>query len=328
MQVVKSLIVGLLLFFGASVFTDAQAQYFNGQTAYWKNQRHSLGFSLGASFFLGELGGRDQVGSDFVYDLEFSETRPALQFMYRYQLGSRVFAKAQLGFAYIGGNDALTQEIFRRNRNLHFRSSVFEFSIQGEFVVLDFSKRNRYDRTKQKKLNGSALYLTAGVGVARFNPQGNFEGTWYDLRDFGTEGQLQDGGPSLYSRYTVVLPFGIGYRIELDRQWSLGFEIVHRTTFTDYMDDVSTEYFDNQIIADEQGELAAFFADPSLGFYLDENGNSVPLNSTETGFQRGDPEDNDAYFFATFTAYYKLSKKRFKRGRGRVTKRRSRRVVF
>jgi hypothetical protein len=129
---------------------SAQGQYFSGKTSYWKNKRHSIGFGIGIANFLGELGGRDQIGSDFVWDLEFSETRPALQINYRYQLGSRLFAKAQFAFGYVGGNDALTEEIFRRNRNLHFRSSIFELSIQGEFNILDFTPKKRYDVAKSR----------------------------------------------------------------------------------------------------------------------------------------------------------------------------------
>jgi hypothetical protein len=316
----------LITLFVTSI-SGVNAQYFSGQTSYWKSQRHSFGIGLGASFFLGELGGRDQTGTDFIYDIEISQTRPALQLMYRYQLGSRLYAKAQFAFAYIGGNDALTEEIFRRNRNLSFRSSIFEFSIQGEFDLIDFTPKSLYGKVRQSKLEGSALYISAGVGVTKFNPQGNFEGTWYDLRDFGTEGQLQEGGPAEYSLFTVVIPFGIGYRLQLNKEWTIGFEVLHRLTFTDYMDDVSTVYFDNQLIADNQGELAAFFADPSLG-YFEDNGSLITLNSTRTGDQRGDADNNDAYFFGMFTAHYTIAQKRFKRSRGRVTKRRRRRVVF
>ncbi len=311
-----------------SLSTTCFSQYYGGQATYWKNKRHSVGFGLGASFFLGELGGRDQIGSDFVYDLEWSKTRPALQVNYRYQMGSRFFAKAQFAFTYIAGNDALTEEIFRRNRNLHFRSSVFELSIMGEYDVFSINPSKNNRGARRKSLLSIDFYLSAGVGVTRFNPQGNFEGDWYDLKELGTEGQMQDDGPSEYSLFTPVIPFGMGVRLVLTEEWTVGFEVVHRLTFTDYMDDVSTVYYDNDIINETQGELAAFFADPSLGYFVDTNGDRVPLNSTETGFQRGDPEDNDAYFFAVFNAYYKIPQKRFRRGRGRVTKRKRRRVVF
>jgi len=311
------------------VFTRGYGQYFGGQTSAWKSQRHSIGVGLGASFFLGELGGRDQIGTDFIYDLELSETRPALQVHYRYQLGSRFFARAQFAFTYVGGNDALTEEIFRRNRNLHFRSSIFELSVMGEFNVLDFTPKTRYNRkVTRRSIDGTSIYLMAGFGVTRFNPQANLEGQWYDLHEFGTEGQMQDDGPSEYSRFTPVIPLGIGVRLHLNEVWTVGFELVHRITFTDYMDDVSTVYFDNELIAETQGELAAYFADPSLGYYIDDNGDRVPLNSTETGFQRGDPDDNDAYFFAVFHATYKLQQRRSGLSRGRITKRKKRRIIF
>lgn len=311
------------------ISTASFAQFFGGRPDYWKNNRHSLGFGLGAANFLGELGGRDQVGSDFIYDLNLSETRPALQFLYRYQFASRFFAKAQLAFGYIGGNDALTEEIFRRNRNLHFRSSITELSIQGEFIVWDLTPKGRYNIRSQGAFKPPLhFYVSAGVGVTAFNPKANVDGQWYALRDMGTEGQGLPGGAEKYSLFTVVLPMGAGVRWELNRQWSIGLEIVHRITFTDYMDDVSTVYFDNDLIRDNYGEMAAFLADPSLGYYVDESGREIPLNSTFTGAQRGDPNDNDAYMTGSVTMYYKVAQKRFKKGRGRVTKRRHRHVIF
>ena len=36
----------------------------------------------GASNFLGELGGRDMIGSGFIYDLEFKETSYVGEFSY------------------------------------------------------------------------------------------------------------------------------------------------------------------------------------------------------------------------------------------------------
>ena len=36
----------------------------------WKVQKHEYAFQLGASNFLGELGGRDMIGTDFLWDME------------------------------------------------------------------------------------------------------------------------------------------------------------------------------------------------------------------------------------------------------------------
>ena len=309
-----------------SLSSNVSAQQFTN-ASYWKNQRHSFAFGIGAANFLGELGGRDQIGTRFIYDMEWSETKPALQANYRYQLGQRVFAKAQFAFALIGGNDALTNEMFRQNRNLHFRSTIYELSLQMEVDVVQFQNKSRYNLSSAGRKNSSAIYLSLGLGATRFNPKANFQGEWYALRKFGTEGQKQEDGPSEYSLFTVVVPVGIGFRYELNREWTLGLELVHRVTFTDYMDDVSTVYFDNERIRETQGELASYFADPSLGYYVDERGQELPLNSTFTGAQRGQPKEDDAYFTLSLNAHYTIPKS-YKRGKGRVVKRRRRRAVF
>src|SRR5690554_863901 len=316
----------LILILIVSLSSNMSAQYFNGNNTFWKNQKHSFGFGIGAANFLGELGGRNQIGSRFIYDMEWSQTKPALQANYRYQFGQRLFAKTQFAFALVGGNDALTEEMFRRNRNLHFRSTIYELTLQMEVDVVQFTNTSRYNLSSSNKKNSSSIYVSLGIGASRFNPKANFQGEWYALNKFGTEGQKQEGGPQEYSLFTVVLPIGLGFRYELNKEWTLGVELVHRVTFTDYMDDVSTVYFDNDLIKQTQGELAAHFADPSLGYYVDGN-REIPLNSTFTGAQRGQPDENDAYFTFTVNAYYKIQKG-FTKGKGRVIKRRHRRAVF
>lgn len=309
--------------------STAHSQYFGAKSTYWKNERHSMSLGLGAANFLGELGGRDQIGSDFIWDLEISKTRPSLMVNYRYQFGSALYARAQFAFGYVAGNDALTEETFRRNRNIHFRSPIFEFAGMLEAEVLNFRSKSRYGLGAKTSIwEGFSLFAVLGVGVTRFNPQGNFDGTWYNLRPLRTEGQGLEEGPEIYSLFTAVIPMGIRIGYEVNKEWSFGLEIMHRITFTDYADDVSGNYYDNEFIRDAVGDLAAHFADPSLGTFIDDNGNERPLNSTGTGQQRGNPDNNDAYMFAHITATYKITQKRFKRTRGRVTKRRTRRVVF
>lgn len=239
---------------------------------------------------------------------------------YRYQLGSRFHARTQFTFGYIAGNDALTNETFRENRNLHFRSPIFEMALMLEGAILDFKSKNRYGVGAGKKgLEGWSLSAIAGVGVTRFNPQGNLDGTWYNLRPLRTEGQGLEGGPDPYSLYTLVIPLGFRIAYEINKEWTVGFELIHRITFTDYMDDVSGVYYDNNLLRETFGDLSAHFADPHLG--------NVP-GQTATGQQRGNAQKNDAYMTAHLAATYTFNQKRFKRSRGRVTKRKTRRVIF
>jgi len=302
-------------------------QSVNKNSTFWKRQRHSVGFGIGFANFLGDLGGRNQIGTDFIYDLEWSETRPALHVNYRYQVGKRVFAKTQFAFGLVGGNDALTEEIFRRNRNLHFRSTLYELSLQVEVDIIQFNNKSRYKRTEGTKAEPSFIYLSLGIGGTKFNPKANFNGQWYPLHNIGTEGQNQENGPNAYSKYTMVIPLGLGYRYQLSNEWTIGAELVHRITFTDYIDDVSTTYYDNTLITQTQGELAGYFADPSLGYYITDGGVKKPLNSTSPGYQRGDPTDNDAYFTFSINAYYKINSG-YRSGKGRTLKRRTRRTAF
>jgi hypothetical protein len=198
-----------------------------------------------------------------------------------------------------------------------------------EAELLSFRSQSRYGLGARTSIwEGLSFFAVLGVGVSRFNPQSNFDGTWHDLRPLRTEGQGLESGPEPYSRFATVIPMGIRIAYEVNKEWTFGLEVMHRVTFTDYMDDVSGNYYDNELLREEMGDLAAYFADPSLGTFIDDNGNERPLNSTDTGEQRGNPENNDAYMLAHITATYKFSQKRFKRSRGRVTKRRTRRVVF
>ena len=44
----------------------------------WKRFRRQFIFGVGVTNFLGDLGGANQIGRDFIYDLDFAATRPSL----------------------------------------------------------------------------------------------------------------------------------------------------------------------------------------------------------------------------------------------------------
>lgn len=321
---IPALLLGFLF-----VATTASAQYFSNQS-YWKNERHEIQLGVGAINFLGELGGRDAVGSDFIFDMELSMFRPAVHLEYRYKVARMITLKGGIHYGIIAGNDALTEEPFRKNRNIHFKSNIFEFSIKGEFNIYEIQPGARYKLLGVKtKPKGGVFYGFVGVGLSFFNPKANIDGQWVQLQPLGTEGQNFEDGPQPYNLFTPVFPLGLGYRSYLSSQLSLGIEISHRITMTDYLDDTSTDYYDKNAIALQDGPEAAYFSDPSLGYRVTEEGDQVPFASTGTGLQRGDPEDNDSYFFVMATLTYKFTPMRKgHRGKVRVTRKRGGKVIF
>lgn len=266
---------------------------------------------IGAANFLGDLGGANQIGTNGLKDLEFSLTKPSISGSARYRKGRYWGYKAQFTWGQVSGYDGLTTERYRNNRNLHFRSNIFEFSGITEFYLTKERGGHVY---KYKKLKGwrhidIQFYLFGGIGGFWFNPKANYGGVWVPLQPLGTEGQGIKPEMKKYNRLTVCIPVGMGWKYAINRRWSLGLEIGLRKTFTDYIDDVSTVYYDQTEIAMANGSMgvvAAYFADPSLGTV--NAGNNGGVDPTAIGQQRGDATDNDSYMFFHLTVNYKIGK--------------------
>ncbi len=313
----------LLMLFVSSVL---QAQY-SANGNFWKKHRTEYYASLGATSFLGELGGRNEIGSDFVYDFELNETRWGVNLGVRHFLKKNIAIRGNFMLGYLSGNDNKTEEPFRRKRNLHFRSLVFELTAIAEynFRLTGIGKRYRkigVNSRTRSRFSETVYSLFIGVGGLKFNPQGKFENRWYNLRPFGTEGQNFSDGPKRYSLYTVVVPLGFNVRKSISRKINLSLEFCHRITFSDYIDDVSTVYYDNESILNYSGEAAAYLADPSFEFLVREDGEVVYTDNTYAGLQRGDSKDKDSYMTMMLGVNYKLNTYGFKRRRKTVNSRR------
>jgi hypothetical protein len=315
----------LLVLLGCLVASETSAQYFR-QSSYWKTHRQELIGSFGMSNFLGELGGRNQIGSPFLWDLEISQTRPAAGLAYRYYIKEKQSFRLNFNYGILAGNDNLTEEPFRRNRNLSFKSDVFEISLLYELHFYREELGHVYDLRGVKGTKSSRIgfYLFGGIGGLYFDPRAQFNNQWVRLKPLGTEGQGLEGGPEPYSNYSLCIPMGVGIRKAMSRNISIGLELQYTKTFTDYIDDVSGVYFDNDAILAAYGPEAAFLADPSIRLpelYTDGR------NPTAAGQQRGDPDDLDAYLFLKFNVIYKMYQYRSKSKKYRYRIRRQK-IVF
>ncbi len=321
----------LVLLLLASVALPVQGQYFRN-SGYWKTHRGEVMIGLGISNFLGELGGRNQIGSPFVWDLELSQTKPAVSLGYRYHTAEKQALRMQLTYGILAGNDNLTTEEFRQDRNLNFKSDVFELQLAYELHLYKEELGHIYDLrgVKGTKSSRVGLYFFGGVGMFYFDPKAQFNNAWVKLRPLGTEGQGLEpievgdkliGGGEIYSQFQICIPMGIGIRKAFSKQWSGGLELQYTKTFTDYIDDVSGDYYDNSALRDAHGDVGAYLADPNLGAFS--------LGGPRgAGDQRGDPTDLDAYLFLKAQFHYKLYKYKTQGGHKYRTRIRRQKIVF
>ncbi|MBI3521203.1 MAG: hypothetical protein HY062_17815, partial [Bacteroidetes bacterium] len=258
----------------------------------WKKYRKELIVGVGASAFLGDLGGRNRTGTDYSpADLEIAMTRPAISAAFRYKLTKNINWHSSFNYLLLAGDDKLTTEVYRNNRNLNFKSNVFEVATRIEFGISSFKRTGVYSlrrslgRTSRPRTY--ELIGFVGVGGFYFNPKGKDQsGTYVALQPLHTEGQGLPGGPKQYKKVSVSIPIGLAFHAIISKYWSVGLEFCYRKTFTDYIDDVSTRYYDKAALTQAYGPVSAAMADPSKG---DIAGATSP-NADGTGAQRGDKQ--------------------------------------
>lgn len=267
----------------------------------WRSMRGELNIGLGASNFLGELGGANQVGTHFFKDFEFSQTKPAFSIGYRYKLSRTIAINPHFTYARVSGDDKLTEEFFRNYRNLSFTSPIYELNANLEFAFIKEQIGHRYRLRKVKGMRGFEImgYGFIGAGVFHFNPKTKMteKGEWINLYDLSTEGQGLVDSRKRYSRTQFCIPFGVGFKYSINRRWGIGIEYGVRQTFTDYIDDVSRTYYDKNILLTQVGYESYVLSDRSNGVY--------PTISSP-GSQRGDPRYTDTYMFGLLTINYKI----------------------
>ncbi len=200
-----------------------------------------------------------------------------------------------LGLHYTHGqitaNDAKSKSADFRNRNLNFDTQLEEVAVQVDFNFLEyFSGGGRKNFTP---------YIFTGVAGVIFKPTATYvipsngaeKAVTYRTYQYQTEGQKYR-----YRTYTVAIPYGAGMRFHLTQNWSLMSELGYRTTFTDYLDDVSGSY-PNRDDLEQYAPNAATSLNLSHGF----------TNPKQPGTQRGDFRKRDTYMFLKFGISYTFS---------------------
>ncbi len=261
------------------------------------------GFSLGASNFLGDLGGNKGVGKTFLKDNNVELTKAYKGAFVTYYPQEWIGFRVAFNQTMVEAEDAVIKdqggaERARLWRNLSFRSNIVEGIVMAEILPTVFLEQNDYLAGKLRPV------FFAGIGVFSYNPQANLKGEWHDLRPLHTEGQgfSQYPNSKQYGKTAINFPVGLGFKYYVNEKTTIGFEAIHRYTNTDYIDDVSTKFIDpntfNTNLTPDKAIIARQLYNRNIG--------PANTNYYATGKQRGDSKDNDGYYTMALKVGWRL----------------------
>jgi len=251
-------------------------------------QEYEFRYYLGANYYQGDL-------SPTTSKLSYSQGQVAWATMIGVKLNDVFKINTKFMTGKLVGRDSDSKNLNRKRRNLSFQSPLFEFGVNTEVNVNHFlSGLNKY---------GVKVYCTTGINIFRFSPKTFLRNEFGDLniinlQPLGTEGQGLPGYGEKYSLTQINIPFGVGLRFHLFDKIEIGIELAPRITFTDYIDDVSGTYVSSDELYAANRPVAAMVSN-RIGEYLGTD----PVD-VSTGATRGNPNNNDWYFFSgVYLAY-------------------------
>ncbi len=275
-------LIATIVIFSVTIFSG---NYLLAQSQYAVKQEGEFGISLGAGHYFGDLNTAAHLN------------RPKLagSIFFRKNFSNYIALRVGASFAQLGYSDIYNKNnAYMNSRNLSFNSKVWELALQGDFNFFRFMPGEPdYSFTP---------YITLGVGIFSYDPYAYLSGEKIFLRPLGTEGQ----GSSLYTdrlqygSMAISIPFGAGFKYSLNENINIGFEILHRFTNTDYLDDVSKTYVDPAIFPpnpDGSTSKALLLSDRSY-----ELGEPIGV----PGRQRGNSKQKDQFVTAMFTVTFNL----------------------
>jgi hypothetical protein len=256
------------LVFGVTLAVEAQSFY-----SVRRERALIATVGTGTSTYFGELSNKN----------DYINAKPNFNIGAQYYFTSNISARAEASWFQLSGSDAKADpagDLGRKARNLSFQTNAVEFSITGAYCF--FPNGNRYYRRP-----GFNAYAFGGIGAMYFNPTTIYQGKKVNLQPLQTE-------LVHYSKFGIVIPFGLGIRLRTGPNTNIAIEGGYRKTFTDYLDDVSTVHHD-----------ASKFSSP-MAAALSDRGPEIGLPVMKEGYIRGNPSKKDGYMLLSIKLEYYL----------------------
>jgi hypothetical protein len=270
----KKLILFLIIIFGFLTQGFSQMNEFV--------QEGEFGITAGAAHYFGDLNNRGKI----------NRPKIAIGGFIRKQFGNYSSVRLSGHFARLGYSDIYSNNEYDLRRNLSFNTNIFEIALQGDFNFFKFMPADpNYAFTP---------YASLGVGVFNYNPYAYYHNQKEYLRPLHTEGQTFYKGRKEYGSMALCFPIGFGVKYAINDKVNISFEISHRFTTTDYIDDVSTTYVGIDKFPSTAGgkSIAGIMQDRSF-----EVGTPIGIE----GRQRGFSKQKDQYTIAEFGISFNIT---------------------
>jgi len=290
----------LLLLVSAVTCISSFGQYTESSSVF------EAGISVGPTNLLSDLGGNAGRGTKFIKDNNFPATKLIVGAYLTYQPNEWLGFRLALNRGTLTGDDALIKgkgglEEARKNRNSDVRSRITEGMLLAEFYPTVFLEGDPTDVVGRLR-----PYAVAGIGYFHFRPQGTdpLTNEWVDLQPLHTEGQgfSEYPGRKEYKLTAFQYTLGAGAKYFFSEKVNLSLELLHRTTNTDYLDDVSTTYIAPGTfyahMSAAQAALAARMANKS----------GIVFGAYKPGDKRGTATNNDAFFSVNVKLGFRLGR--------------------
>lgn len=228
-------------------------------------QEGQFGFTVGAAHYFGDLNNRAAV----------NRPKLAVGGFFRKQFGNYTGLRLSAHYAQLGYSDVYSKNDYQKSRNLSFNTNIWEVALQGDFNFFKYIPED-----------GEHLftpYVTLGVGIFNYDPYAFYQGQKILLRPLNTEGQTFYQDRKAYGLMAICFPIGVGFKYSINQNLNLSFEIAHRFTRTDYLDDVSTTYIGIDKFPPVNGipTIASIMQDRSF-----ELGEPIGVEGRQRGFSK------------------------------------------
>ena len=248
-------------------------------------QEGEFGIGIGAAHYFGDLNTRAKL----------NRPKMAATVFFRKNFSNYISARLGVSFARIGYSDVYNSDNeYMHRRNLSFNSNVWELAVQGDFNFFRFMPG-------EPGFNFTP-YITLGVGAFSYDPFAYLGKEKIFLRPLGTEGQGTTQYPDRkqYSTMGFSIPFGAGIKYSINERFNIAFEVLHRYTNTDYLDDVSKTYVNPAIFPANADNS------PSQAFLLSDRSYEVGEPIGIPGRQRGNSKQKDQFITAMIHLTFNL----------------------